>query len=85
MGDHAEDSIDQGLNLYWDDDGYPSDGDWCRVGEFEGGTSKKPLKAGDPCPSCKSPLLLRVNCRTKQQFLGCSAFPRCKRTFPCSE
>ena len=30
------------------------------------------------CPKCGAPLLLRKGKNGKSDFLGCSAFPRCK-------
>jgi hypothetical protein len=47
----------------------------------------KTLVAGDPCPSCGAELVTRTINRSKNpakigsQFLGCSAFPRCRRAF----
>ena len=32
------------------------------------------------CPKCNSKLALRINSRTKQRFLGCSTFPKCRYT-----
>lgn len=42
-----------------------------------------PARASLPsCPLCESPMLVRENRRTRQPFLGCSAFPKCRHTQP---
>ena len=32
------------------------------------------------CPSCGKATILRMNRRTKERFVGCSSFPRCRLT-----
>ena len=32
------------------------------------------------CPSCKKTTILRTNRRTKERFIGCSGFPKCRWT-----
>ncbi len=35
-----------------------------------------------PCPHCGSPLVVRTNGETAEEFLGCQAYPECKFTQP---
>jgi len=37
------------------------------------------------CPRCKSPLLIRTNRASGNQFFGCSAWPECAHTEPIPE
>jgi DNA topoisomerase-1 len=38
----------------------------------------KPLEVGRACPECGKPLIFRNSKKTGVQFIGCSAFPKCK-------
>ena len=35
-------------------------------------------KVGRNCPKCGKPLVYRYNKRTREKFIGCSGFPKCK-------
>ena len=73
MGEYADDAIDRGIN------------DWGMGREWP----RTPVirkKAGDPCSgmidgkSCGGVMVERMNNRTKEFFLGCSKFPKCKNS-----
>lgn len=34
------------------------------------------------CPKCNGKLVIRVNSKTEEKFLGCSNYPKCKYTQP---
>ena len=38
----------------------------------------KPKDAGEECPECGKPLVVRASNRTKNKFIACSGFPKCK-------
>jgi restriction system protein len=44
-------------------------------------TATPPIAASKPsCPRCGSALVQRTNRRTREPFLGCSQFPKCRGT-----
>lgn len=77
MGEFADDALDRELD------------DWIREDEDENGNDhpyyvKVPApKVGDKCnkADCKGTLVERTNSTTGEKFLGCSAFPKCKRSY----
>jgi len=48
------------------------------------GTEKLPVIT-KPCPECGHALVIRLNRKTRTEFLACSNYPACRHTEPVPE
>ncbi len=39
----------------------------------------------DDCPDCGGKRIVRKNNKTTEMFIGCSAYPKCKKTWPIDD
>lgn len=75
MGEFADDAIYDEYGYWLTDEEYNN---W-EEGPFYPIRTKTNCKVGDVCPICKKGTIVeRINRTTKQNFLGCSMFPKCK-------
>jgi len=44
------------------------------------GTTSSPMPVTEPCPLCGKSLVVRVNRKNSNQFVGCSGYPSCRYT-----
>jgi ssDNA-binding Zn-finger/Zn-ribbon topoisomerase 1 len=76
MGEFADDALDREIDDWVrDDDEYSSDHPYY--------VKVPDPKAGDKCNrvGCPGVLVERTNSTTGDKFLGCSMFPKCKRSY----
>jgi len=73
------DTFDHYGDAYYDD---LEEQEWrnSRFASF-GPIVQKPKKIGDKCTQCNGTLISRINKKTNVHFLGCSEYPRCKKSF----
>lgn len=45
----------------------------------------KPNQILDDCPECGAKRIVRQNRKTGDLFIGCSAYPRCRQTWPIDD
>lgn len=80
MGECADDALDREIND-WVGPRDEEDGD--KYDEHPHYVKIPQPKVGDKCDQvgCKGHLVEKTNLKTNTKFLGCSEFPKCKRSY----